>query len=260
MMNEQPHPTPASAAAPSHASRPFEIIPAIDIRGGRCVRLYQGDYEKETVYGDDPLAIAYRWQEQGGHRLHVVDLDAARSGVPANFDWIVRIARALRIPVQAGGGIRDEATARRYLDAGVARVVLGTAAVRDPGLVERLTAADADRVIVALDARDGIVRTAGWTEASELTVAELATRMLALGVRRFLYTDIGVDGTLTEPNYAAYRSLASTIDAAIIASGGVARVEQIPRLAACGVAGAIIGKALYTGAFDLRAAGDLIAR
>jgi phosphoribosylformimino-5-aminoimidazole carboxamide ribotide isomerase len=253
-MSEQPQSRSSQTGEPAPAARPFEVIPSIDIRGGRCVRLLQGDYLQETVYGDDPLAIAHRWQAEGGHRLHLVDLDAARSGVPTNGELIVSIAHALSIPVQVGGGIRDETTARRYLDGGLARVVLGTAAVRDPGLVERLTAADADSVIVAVDARDGIVRTEGWTESSGVTVAELAARMTALGVRRFLYTDIGVDGTLTEPNYAAYRALAAVTSAAIIASGGVSRVDQLPRLAECGVEGAIVGRALYTGDFDLRKA------
>lgn len=253
-MNEQQQSGTVREGAPARAARRFEVIPSIDIRGGRCVRLYQGDYAQETVFSDDPLAIARRWQEEGGHRLHMVDLDASKSGVPANMDLILTIAGALSIPVQVGGGIRDEATARRYLDGGLARVVLGTAAVRDPGLVERLIAADPESVIVAVDARDGIVRTVGWTESSGLTVAELAQQMAALGVRRFLYTDIGVDGTLTEPNYAAYRALAAVTHAAIIASGGISRVEQLPRLAECGVEGAIVGRALYTGDFNLRAA------
>lgn len=233
---------------------PFEVIPSIDVRGGRCVRLYQGDYARETVYDDDPLAVARRWAELGAPRLHVVDLDAARTGTPANEALIIAIARALAVPVQVGGGIRDQATARRYLDAGVARVVLGTAAVRDPALVERLVAADPGAVIVALDARDGVVRTQGWTESGGVTATELAARMTAAGVVRFLYTDIARDATLTEPNYAALRDLAASTTAAVIASGGVARVDQLPRLAACGAEGAILGRALYTGDVDLREA------
>lgn len=249
---------PPIAAAAHHAagvdrSSPpsIEIIPSIDIRGGKCVRLYQGDYARETVYGDDPLAIARRWAGLGARRLHVVDLDAARTGLPLNAALIIAIARALPIPVQVGGGIRDEATARRYVRAGVARVVLGTAAVRDPALVEALAGSNAEAVIVAVDARDGIVRVEGWTESSGIAAGELVARMTALGVCRFLYTDITNDGTLTEPNYAALTALAASTPAAVIASGGVARVDQLPRLAACGAEAVIIGRALYTGDVDL---------
>ena len=231
--------------------RPFEIIPAIDIRGGRCVRLLHGDYAQETVYGDDPLAMAERWASLGAPRLHLVDLDAARAGRPVNDGVIEQIARALALPVQVGGGIRDEATARRYLDAGVARVVLGTVAVTEPALVERLTAADPQSVIVAIDARDGIVKTEGWLVDSGLAADALAERMTALGVVRFLYTDIGRDGALTEPNYEALTALAGATAAAVIASGGVAAVEHLPRLAATGAEGAIIGRALYSGAVSL---------
>ena len=232
----------------------FEVIPSIDIRAGRCVRLYQGDYGRETVYDDDPLVVARRWAAFGPPRLHVVDLDAARMGTPVNHGLIIAIARALPIPVQVGGGIRDEAAARRYLDAGLARVVLGTAAVQDPEFVERLVTRDAESVVVAVDARDGIVRTEGWTVSGEVTAVELVSRMTALGVRRFLYTDIARDATLTEPNFTTLRELAASTSAAVIASGGVARVEQLPRLAAAGAEGAIIGRALYTGDVDLAGA------
>lgn len=215
------------------------------------MRLYQGDYARETVYDDDPIAVARRWAALGAPRLHVVDLDAARSGSPATAELIVALARSVPVPVQVGGGIRDEETARRYLDAGVARVVLGTAAVRDPALVQRLAAADPDAVIVAVDALDGVVRTDGWTLSAEVTAVALVAHMTALGVRRFLYTDIARDATLTEPNYAALRELVGSTAAAVIASGGVAGVDQLPRLAACGAEGAIVGRALYTGDVDL---------
>jgi phosphoribosylformimino-5-aminoimidazole carboxamide ribotide isomerase len=233
------------------AARAFEVIPSIDIRGGRCVRLYQGDYARETVYDADPVAVARRWAGLGAPRLHVVDLDAARTGEPVNAALVTAIARAVAVPVQAGGGIRDEATARRYLEAGVRRVVLGTAAVRDPALVERLAAADPEAVVVALDARDGVVRTDGWTVSGGVRAEELARWMMAAGVRRFLYTDIARDATLTEPNYEALGALVRATGAAVIASGGVARVAQLRRLAAAGAEGAIIGRALYTGDVDL---------
>lgn len=233
---------------------PLEVIPSIDIRAGRCVRLMQGDYAQETVYADDPVAVARRWQAEGATRLHVVDLDAARTGVPANRDSVLAIVAALTIPVQLGGGIRDQATARAYLAAGVTRLVLGTAAVTQPALVQALTALDPDAVIVALDARDGVVRTDGWTASSGVTAIDLARRTMTLGVRRFLYTDISRDATLTEPNYVALAALVRETGAAVIASGGVARVAQLARLAACGAESAIIGRALYTGDIALPAA------
>lgn len=229
----------------------FEIIPAIDIRGGRCVRLLQGDYNCETVYDADPVAVARRWAAAGAPRLHVVDLDAARSGAPVNAALIAAIARAVPVPLQAGGGIRSEAIARAYWEAGVDRVVLGTAAVRDVALVERLVALASERVVVAVDSRDGIVRVDGWTEAANVSALELVARMTALGVRRFLYTDIARDGSLTAPNVEALRRLVAATSAPVIASGGVAQLEHIRQIAACGAEGVIIGRALYTGDVDL---------
>lgn len=229
----------------------FEIIPAIDIRGGRCVRLLQGDYDRETVYDGDPVAVARRWAAAGAPRLHVVDLDAARSGAPVNADLIAAIARAVPVPLQVGGGIRTETVARAYWEGGVERVVLGTAAVRDAALVERLVELAPERVVVAVDARDGIVRVDGWTAAANVSALELVARMTALGVRRFLYTDIARDGSLTAPNVEALRRLVAATPVPVIASGGVARVAHIQQIAACGAAGVIIGRALYTGDVDL---------
>ncbi len=229
----------------------FEVIPAIDIRGGRCVRLLQGDYGRETVYDADPVAVARRWAAAGAPRLHVVDLDAARVGAPVNADMIAAIARAVPVPLQVGGGIRSEAVARAYWEVGVERVVLGTAAVRDTTLVAGLVACAPERVVVAVDARDGAVRVDGWTAATDLSALDLVARMTALGVRRFLYTDIARDGSLTEPNVEALRRLVAATPAAVIASGGVARVAHVRQIAACGAAGVIIGRALYTGDVDL---------
>jgi phosphoribosylformimino-5-aminoimidazole carboxamide ribotide isomerase len=231
-------------------TRPFEVIPGIDLRGGRCVRLFQGDFARETVFADDPAAVARRWEAEGASRLHVVDLEGSRDGEARNLDAITTILRAVSIPVQVAGGIRDDDGAHRLLDLGAARVVIGTAAVRDPDLVARLTAKHPGAVVVALDARDGIVRTDGWTASAGVGVTELAHRMVALGVRRFLYTDIGRDGALTGPNVAAYRELCARVDAAVQASGGVARAADIAALARAGVEGVIVGRALYTG--DLR--------
>ncbi len=230
----------------------MEIIPSIDLRAGRCVRLYQGDYQQETVYSEDPLVVARSWQEQGAARLHLVDLDGAVEGYPANLPVISDIAGALDIPVQAGGGIRDRATAEFLLSAGVERVVLGTAAVEQPELVRELCAVHGSAaVVVAVDARDGRVAIKGWTETAEVNAPELARQMAGLGVVRLLYTDISRDGTLTEPNFAANAELASNSGMAVQASGGVARLEHLTRLAETGVEGVIIGRALYTGDIDL---------
>ena len=226
----------------------MEIIPAIDLRGGNCVRLYQGDYEQETVFSDDPLAIAERWQSEGGQRLHIVDLDGAHSGNPANLAAITAITRALTIPVQVGGGIRSVDTASGLFDAGAARVVVGTAAVSNPQLVEDLCQRfGSDRVVVALDARDGLVAIHGWTETSNITATGLAGRMARLGVERLLYTDISRDGTLEEPNYAATAALVENSGLKVLSAGGVGAAEHVANLVPTGAEAAIIGRALYTG-------------
>jgi phosphoribosylformimino-5-aminoimidazole carboxamide ribotide isomerase len=226
----------------------MEIIPAIDLRGGNCVRLYQGDYAQETVFSDNPLEVAERWQSEGGQRLHIVDLDGAHSGNPANLAAISAITRSLTIPVQVGGGIRSIDTASGLFDAGAARVVVGTAAVSNPDLVEELCRRfGSDRVVVALDARDGLVAIRGWTETSEITAIELAARMAELGVVRVLYTDISRDGTLEEPNYSATAALAQTSGLNVLSAGGVGAPEHVSKLVPTGAEAAIIGRALYTG-------------
>jgi phosphoribosylformimino-5-aminoimidazole carboxamide ribotide isomerase len=230
----------------------MEVIPSIDLRAGRCVRLYQGDYQRETVYSEDPVSVALRWEQEGAPRLHLVDLDGAVQGKPANLETIVRIIQRLAIPVQVGGGIRDEATAESLLAAGADRVVIGTAAVQEPSLVEGLCRKHGSgSVVVAVDARDGRVAIKGWTEGSPLSALELATRMAGLGVRRLLYTDISRDGTMTEPNFAANEELVRDTGMAVLASGGVTALEHIRRLAGTGVEGAILGRALYVDAISL---------
>lgn len=233
----------------------MEVIPAIDLRGGRCVRLYQGDYAQETVYSDDPVEVALRWQEMGAARLHVVDLDGAAQGEPVNLGVIESIARSLEAPIQVGGGIRDMGAVEKAWGIGVGRVVLGTSAVGNPELVESACRRfGPDALIVGVDARDGLVATRGWRESSDVTAIDLVSRMAALGVRRFVYTDISRDGTMTEPNFQAIEELMKSAGAAVIASGGVSTIAHIRRLAALGVEGAIVGKALYEGAIDLREA------
>ena len=232
----------------------MELIPAIDIKDGRCVRLYQGDFAQSTVYGEDPLEVARRWIGLGATRLHLVDLDGALVGHPVNTDTIVAIVQAVAIPVQLGGGLRTESAAHAALALGVNRVILGTAAVEDPDMVGRLAGRYGDAIIVGIDAKDGLVKTAGWTEQVSLHATDLAERMAAVGVKRIIYTDISRDGTLTEPNFAATAALVRPAGPAIIASGGVCAVEHLTRLAATGIEAAIIGKALYTGMLDLREA------
>ena len=230
----------------------MEVIPAIDLKDGRCVRLFQGDFDQETVFSDDPLAMALSWQEQGGHRLHLVDLDGAVQGKPVHLEVISAIVRGLDIPVQVGGGIRDMAAADAWLEAGVDRVVIGTAAVNDPDMVKEVCRKhNARRVVVSVDAKDGLVAVKGWKETSSVTVLELAHQMAGLGVERLLYTDIARDGALTGPNLTTNARLAKETGLAVLASGGVATVEHIKELVPTGVEGVIVGRALYTGAVSL---------
>ena len=233
----------------------MEVIPAIDLKAGRCVRLYQGDFQQETVFSNDPLSVALSWQEQGAPRLHLVDLDGAAAGTPANLPVIAAIAAQLAIPVQVGGGIRNRNTADRLLTAGVGRVVIGTAAIANPDLVADLCRDyGGDSVIAAVDARDGWVAIKGWTEGSQVTALDLARQMAGLGVPRLLYTDIARDGTLTAPNFAANAELATQTGLAVQASGGVSTLAHIRQLAQTGVEGVIIGSALYRHTIDLKAA------
>ncbi|MPL64964.1 1-(5-phosphoribosyl)-5-[(5-phosphoribosylamino)methylideneamino] imidazole-4-carboxamide isomerase [bioreactor metagenome] len=232
----------------------IEIIPAIDILGGRCVRLLQGDYAQETVYSPDPVGTAMRWQSLGAPRLHVVDLDGAADGESVNFELIREIANSALIPVEVGGGIRSMDTVKKLLTAGVDRVILGTAAVENPELVREICARYADSVAVSIDARNGKVATRGWVNSTEVDALELARSMKKLGVRRFIYTDISRDGTLSEPNFAAIRDLISAINMPVIASGGVSSLSHLRLLKDIGAEGAIVGKAIYTGDLNLKRA------
>lgn len=237
----------------------MEVIPAIDLKGGRCVRLYQGDYERETVFSEDPVAVARRWCRLGARRLHVVDLDGALEGTPANEDVVRQILRSVHIPVQLGGGIRNLPTLHKLKGWGVDRFVLGTAAIEDPAFVETACREYPDAVVVALDARDGKVAIKGWLEDTNVEAVALAQRMAEVGVPRFLYTDIARDGTSTEPNFGAIARMREAAGRPIIASGGVARLEHLQRLQELGVEAAIVGRALYTGAIELPAALEAVA-
>jgi len=232
----------------------MEIIPAIDLRNGKCVRLYQGDYEKETVFSDDPVSVALRWQSEGAKRLHLVDLDGAAKGELCNLDAIEKIATAVEIPVQVGGGVRSLETIEQLLGLGVGRAILGTVAVEDPGLAEEVCRRFGEQIAIGIDARDGRVATRGWLQQSTITAGELAARMVGLGARRFIYTDISRDGTLTSPNFEAVAELLSQVSVPVIAAGGISSVEHLTRLAALGAEGAIVGRAIYTGDVKLEQA------
>lgn len=232
----------------------MEIIPAIDIRGGKCVRLYQGDYGQQTTFADNPAEVALQWKSQGARWLHVVDLDGAAVGEPRNAAVVKRIIGRSALLVELGGGIRKEEVAEELLRSGVSRIVLGTAAIEKPELVEKLNRRFGQAVVVGLDARDGKIAIHGWRKDTVFDVLDLAREMMRIGVKRFIYTDVRRDGTLTEPNFDAIGKLRDRLDVPVIASGGIARLEHLQRLGELGVEGAIIGKALYTGDINLREA------
>lgn len=211
------------------------------------MRLYQGDYAKETVFSDDPLGVAQRWESLGAPRLHVVDLDGAAAGEPRHLTTIIRMASTLRIPIQVGGGIRRMETIEHYAKAGVQRVVLGTAAVENPDLVKEACRVFGEAIILGVDARDGFVAVRGWKDKTSVLAVDLVQQMEALGARRFIYTDVARDGTLTEPNFHAISELVAKARSPIIASGGVTSIDHLITLRRLGVEGAIIGRALYTG-------------
>lgn len=237
----------------------FTLYPAIDLRGGRCVRLYQGDYGQETVYGDDPAQQAAAFEAEGAGVLHVVDLDAARTGEPTNRSVIASICERVSIPVEVGGGVRDRAAALALFDLGVSRVVIGTAALENPDLVAELVG-EGYRVAVGLDARDDRVATHGWTQASDRTVAEVAGEFASIGVDAVIVTDIGRDGTQEGADVDGLARLLAATTVPVIASGGVGSVADIGALAAVSVpgpdgarrlSGVIVGRALYEGSFTV---------
>jgi phosphoribosylformimino-5-aminoimidazole carboxamide ribotide isomerase len=228
----------------------MDVIPAIDLLGGNCVRLYQGDYERSQVFNENPVAVAKQWVAQGANRLHVVDLDGAKQGYPVNLQAIEAIVRAVSVPVQVGGGLRDRSSIKQLVDLGVERIILGTVAVEQPQLVHQLTQDFPGQIVVGIDARDGKVATRGWLETSEVAATELAQEMAQQGAAAIIYTDIHRDGTLRGPNLPALRELATSIDIPAIASGGVSSVTDLLSLLALeplGVTGVIVGRALYTG-------------
>jgi phosphoribosylformimino-5-aminoimidazole carboxamide ribotide isomerase len=230
------------------------IYPAIDLRGGRCVRLRQGDYAQETVFGDDPAAVARRWAAAGASILHVVDLDGAREGRPVNGDSVRAIVEAAGVPCQLGGGVRTEAHLAEVFGWGVARVILGTRALRDPEWCAAMCRRYPDKIVLGIDAKNGRVATDGWLNVSELTALDLAKRCAAWPPAALVYTDIGRDGMLEGPNVEATAALAAAVPVPVIASGGVTKLDDVKALARRGISGCIIGRALYEGRIDLAAA------
>jgi len=216
--------------------------------------LYQGDFNQETVFSDDPFEVALEWQSLGAPRLHIVDLDGAATGELCNLDIITEIASAVLVPTQLGGGIRQLETVEQLLKAGIERVILSTAAVENPKLIEEACHKFSESIIISIDAWQGKIAIHGWRQETELKAIEFAKSMIKLGVKRFIYTDIGRDGTLTEPNFAAISELVNAIRRPVIAAGGISSLNHLRMLKSLGVEGAIVGKALYTGDINLKQA------
>lgn len=232
----------------------MNIFPAIDLMGGQAVRLMQGDYAKKTVYSDSPVSVAASFAEAGAACLHLVDLDGAKDGTLANFDTVKQILASTGMFAEIGGGIRTEERILRYLEAGAGRVILGTIAVKDPDFTARMVSKYGKRIAIGVDARDGVVATDGWLSASGVDSFAFCSQLRAMGVSTVIYTDIACDGAMRGTNLPAYERLSQIEGLNIVASGGVSSLAEIRTLAAMNLSGAILGKALYTGALDLREA------
>jgi phosphoribosylformimino-5-aminoimidazole carboxamide ribotide isomerase len=230
------------------------VYPAIDLRGGRCVRLVEGDFDRETAFDADPADAATRFADAGAEWLHVVDLDGAKAGEPVNTAAIARIRDAIAMPIQLGGGIRTDAHIAAVLDRGIDRVILGTAAIQDPGFVERALGRWGEKIAIGLDARDGKLAASGWLDQTEVDAVQLAQRLEKAGARTFIFTDIRRDGTLKGPNLVALREMVLAVRGDVIASGGVGTIDDIDDIVLTGASGAIVGRALYDGRVGLGAA------
>ena len=235
----------------------FTIYPAIDMRGGKCVRLYKGDYNQETVYGDSPFEMAKSFADQGAEWIHMVDLDGAKAGKPVNHERVIKVAKELDVNVQIGGGIRMEEDINYYLENGVNRVILGSVAVSDVEFTKSMLQKYGEKIAIGLDAKDGLVATHGWLETSKVTAVELGKKLAEYGAEVFIFTDIATDGTLAGPNVEATRLLAEETGKSVIASGGIScleDVEQLAKLQSAGVSGSIVGKAIYSNRFTVKEA------
>ena len=229
----------------------MELWPAIDLRDGKCVRLTQGDYARETIFGDDPLEMVRRFVGAGAQRLHIVDLDGAKAGSPVQAALVARMVQVAGVPCQLGGGIRSLQTAKAYADAGVQRLVVGSVAIEQPELLETLATALPGAIVLGLDARDGKVAVRGWLETSELTAIEVARRHEYLPLASSVYTDISRDGMLSGPNFKALAEMIAAVELPVVASGGVANAADLRQVALSGATGCIVGRALYEGNLTL---------
>ena len=233
----------------------MELLPAIDIRGGRCVRLLKGDFDQETRYAVDPLELAQLYADLGARWLHVVDLDGAKSGNLDNIQTVKEILIETNVSIQFGGGVRDINSAQKIVNSGVSRIILGTAAVEDHYFVEEACHRfGPDAVVVSLDAKNGVIAKNGWTQESSISAIDLATKLIRLGVKRFMYTDIERDGTLTSPNYSEIEKIVDFTQLPILAAGGVSKLEHLEELETIGAESVIIGTAIYEGKIDLKEA------
>jgi phosphoribosylformimino-5-aminoimidazole carboxamide ribotide isomerase len=238
----------------------MQIWPAIDLRGGKCVRLRQGDYQQETIFAEDPAAVARQFRDEGAQHLHIVDLEGAREGLPVNLPSVQEVLAAVDIECELGGGIRDEQSVRELLDFGLSRLVIGTSALTDPEWFRRICRQYPYRLVLGIDARDGRAATDGWINTSEVAAIDLAVQFASEPLAAIIYTDIATDGMMSGPNIAAMSKMQTAVDIPVIASGGVTTTDDISRLASAGLAGCIIGRALYEGTLTLadalRAAGE----
>jgi phosphoribosylformimino-5-aminoimidazole carboxamide ribotide isomerase len=229
----------------------MQIWPAIDLRGGKCVRLRQGDYEQETVFDDDPVAVARQFAAQGAKHLHIVDLDGAREGLPVNLPAVQEILAVVDIECELGGGIRDEQSVRELLGFGLARLVIGTSALKEPEWFREACRQYPGKLVLGIDARDGRVATDGWLNTSEVSATELAMQFAGERLASIVYTDIATDGMLAGPNLAAMAAMQAAVQVPVIASGGVTTAADVAQLTSAGLAGCIIGRALYEGTLTL---------
>jgi len=233
----------------------MEIIPAVDIKGSRCVQLYQGDYDRETIFSEDPVEIAAKWVDLGASRLHVVDLDGAREGKLVNIGIISKIISSSSVPVQIGGGIRSLEIAENLVSLGADRVMIGTVAVKQPELVEQICSViTPEYVVISVDARNGYLASDGWTNTSNLTTTQLVSRLSKLGAVRFMHTDIDRDGTLTGPNFNAIKTMLSSKAKSLLVAGGISTIQHLVQLSKLGVEGTILGTSIYTGRIDFQKA------
>ncbi len=229
----------------------MQILPAIDLRGGKCVRLRQGDYAQETVFGDEPAKMAQHWVDLGGKFLHLVDLDGAKDGSPTNLEAIRAIVKTVGVPCELGGGIRNEETIRSLLDLGLNRLVIGTLALRQPDWFSEMCRKFPNRLVLGIDARNGFVATDGWLETSRTKAIELAEQFNGIPMAAIVYTDIATDGMMKGSNVPAMKEMKDAVDVPVVASGGVTTLEDVRQLKAAGLDAAIIGRALYEGTINL---------